>query len=125
MSLAPADRLLEVLAEPVAIVIIRALAHSERTQAALVEELELGQSVVSRSSKTLRAAGILESDTPRGPLRLRAPEEMRTLLSAVDRFAEALLANDLARQDVASAQTRRSRIRPATATAAATRRPTA
>lgn len=113
MPVAPADRILEAVAEPVAVQIIRALAGSDRTQAALVEHLELGQSVVSRSAKTLRAAGIVESDTPRGALRLRASDEMRGLLSAVDRFAEALLADDAARQKATSEQTRRSRIRPA------------
>lgn len=113
MSAAPADRLLEAVAEPVAVQIIRVLAGAELTQTALVARLRLGQSVVSRATKTLRAAGIVESDTPRGPLRLRAQDELRSLLSAADRFSEALLAEDAERQRVTSEQTRRSQIRPA------------
>jgi DNA-binding MarR family transcriptional regulator len=113
MPVAPADRLLEAVAEPIASRIVRALAVSAQTQAELIERLELGQSVVSRSTKTLRAAGLIESDTPRGALRLRAANELRSLLSAADRLAEALLADDTQRQKVSSEQTRRSSIRPA------------
>ena len=113
MSVAPADRLLEAVAEPIASRIVRALAGGAQTQAELIERLELGQSVVSRSTKTLRAAGLIESDTRRGALRLRAADEVRSLLSAADRVAEALLADDTQRQRAASEQTRRSSIRPA------------
>lgn len=113
MPVAPADRLLETVAEPIASRIVRALAGGPQTQGELIERLNLGQSVVSRSTKTLRAAGLIESDTPRGALRLRAADELRSLLSAADRLAEAVLAEDMRRQKVASEQTRRSSIRPA------------
>ena len=111
MPAAPADRLLEAVADPIAVRIVRALATCAQTQAALVGNLGVGQSVVSRATKTLRAAGIIESDTPRGEMRLRAADETGSLLRAADRLAEALIADDTERQRVASAQTRRSQIR--------------
>jgi DNA-binding transcriptional ArsR family regulator len=111
LPVSPADRLLEAVAEPVAVQIVRALASTAQTQVALVGHLGLGQSVVSRATKTLRTAGVIESVTPRGELRLRAADETRSLLLAVDRLAEALLADDAERQRLTSAQTRRSQIR--------------
>lgn len=111
MPASPADRLLEAVADPIAVQIVRALATRAQTQATLVGQLRFSQSVISRATKTLRAAGLIESDTARSELRLRAADEMGLLLLAVDRLAEALIADDTERQRVTSSQTRRSQIR--------------
>lgn len=112
MSVAPADRLLDAIAEPSALRIVRLLAEREQTQVALVSELGMGQSIASRTVKNLRAAGIVESETPRGPMRLRAANEVRALLQAANNLADALLAEDEEAQRRLSKRTRRSVIRP-------------
>jgi DNA-binding transcriptional ArsR family regulator len=111
MAAAPANRILEVLCEPVALQIARALNEDELTQAQLVVQLRLGQSVASRSLKLLRAVGLVESDSPRGALRLRAVAEVRQLLLVADRLAEAVMAADAHDQQALSSATRRTVIR--------------
>ena len=111
MSAAPANRILEVLAEPVALRIVRALAAEDHTQAQLVTSLQLGQSVASRALKLLRVVGLVESDTPRSVIRLRVESEVKQLLLAADRLAEALLVVDQADQKTLTRETRRTVIR--------------
>jgi DNA-binding transcriptional ArsR family regulator len=108
VSAAPADRLLEGLGDPVALRIVRLLTEADRTQAALVGQLEIGQSVVSRALKSLRTAGVVDSDSPRGPLRLRAGQEVKLLLQAANNLAEALIAADQLDQAELSKRTRQS-----------------
>jgi DNA-binding transcriptional ArsR family regulator len=110
---APADRYLEVLAEPTALQIVRALDGHDLTQGEIVREVGIPQSVVSRSLKVLRAAGLVASETPRGPLHLRAGAEVHQLLLHADRLAEALNAIDDAAQKPLSARTRRAGMRTA------------
>jgi DNA-binding transcriptional ArsR family regulator len=110
MSSAPADRILEALAEPLSLEIIRALSVDEQTQSELVRGLELGQSGASRAIKSLRSVGIVESDSPRGPIRLRAEPEVKQILLAADRLAEAVISVDVAQQQTLSAKTRRAAI---------------
>ncbi len=112
VSPAPADRLLEAIAEPSALQIVRLLAEREQTQVALVNELGIGQPLASRTIKNLRAVGLVESDTPRGPLRLRTADEVRSLLLAANNLADALLTEDARAQRRLSNRTRRSAIRP-------------
>jgi DNA-binding transcriptional ArsR family regulator len=111
VNAAPANRFLEVLAEPTALQVVRELVEGGLTQAALVEKIGISQSIVSRTIKNLRGAGLIESDTPRGALRIRAEDECLALLSAADRFAEAVLKDDLDQQGALSTRTRRARIR--------------
>lgn len=73
--------------------------------------LQLGQSGISRALKSLRLVGVVASDSPRSAIRLRAPTELRQLLLAADRLAEATLALDATQQQVLSAGTRRAAIR--------------
>jgi DNA-binding transcriptional ArsR family regulator len=105
--------LLETIADPAALQIVRALAESEQSQVALVERLDIGQSVVSRSLRTLRSVGVVEAASPRGALRLRSPDETRAILLAADRLAEALLAEDSLEQRELSNRTRRAVVRRA------------
>jgi len=111
VSAAPANRILEVLAEPVALRIVRALAAEDHTQAQLVTRLQLGQSVASRALKLLRVVGLAESDTPRSVIRLRVESEVKQLLLAADRLAEAILVVDQADQKTLTRETRRTVIR--------------
>jgi DNA-binding transcriptional ArsR family regulator len=111
VSSAPANRILDVLAEPIALRIIRALTAEDQTQAQLVTRLHLGQSVASRALKLLRAVGLVESDTPRSVIRLRAEPEVKQLLLAADRLAEALLVVDQVDQKTLTRETRRTVIR--------------
>jgi DNA-binding transcriptional ArsR family regulator len=110
MSSAPADRILEALAEPLSLEIVRALSVAEKTQSELVRALELRQSGASRAIKVLRSVGMVESDSPRGPIRLRAEPEVKQILLAADRLAEAVISVDLAQQTKLSGETRRSAI---------------
>ena len=110
MSSAPADRILEALAEPLSLEIVRALSVAEQTQSELVRALELGQSGASRAIKSLRSVGVVESDSPRGPIRLRAEPEVKQILLAADRLAEAVISVDMAQQRRLSAETRRATI---------------
>jgi DNA-binding transcriptional ArsR family regulator len=66
MTAAPADRALEVLGEPIALLIVRALGVQPATQGELVASTGLGQSSVSPALKSSRSVGLVESDTPRG-----------------------------------------------------------
>ena len=111
MSAAPANRILEVLAEPVALRIVRALSAEELTQAQLVARLKLGQSVASRALRLLRVVGLVESDSPRAAIRLRAESEVKQILLAADRLAEAIHGLDGSAQEQLAAQTRRTVIR--------------
>jgi DNA-binding transcriptional ArsR family regulator len=111
VSSAPANRILEVLAEPVTLRIIRALSAEDHTQAQLVTRLHLGQSVASRTLKLLRVVGLVESDSPRSVIRLRMEPEVKQLLLAADRLAEALLVVDQADQKTLTRETRRAVIR--------------
>jgi DNA-binding transcriptional ArsR family regulator len=111
VSAAPANRILEVLAEPVALRIVRALSAEDHTQAQLVTRLHLGQSVASRALQLLRVVGLVESDAPRSVIRLRVESEVKQLLLAADRLAEALLVVDQADQKTLTRETRRTVIR--------------
>lgn len=117
MTPSPADRALEVLAQPQALALVRALADEPMTQAAAVAELKLGQSTVSRTLKDLRAAGFVVSDGRKGIVRLRCHDEMLRFLMAADRLAERLIHEDHRAQAEASERTRRAAIRPAHETA--------
>jgi DNA-binding transcriptional ArsR family regulator len=59
VNAAPANRFLEVLAEPTALRVVRALVEDELTQAALVQKIGISQSIVSRTIKNLRGAGLM------------------------------------------------------------------
>src|SRR6201996_7993831 len=117
MSAAPADRILEALAEPISLRIIRRLAGAEQTQAQLVEDLEIGQSGASRAIKALRLVGLVQAGRRRPPIQLRAGDELKQLLLAADRLAEAVMAVDADEQTAISAETRRAVIRPSDASA--------
>jgi DNA-binding HxlR family transcriptional regulator len=117
MTAAPVDRALEVLGEPTALLIVRALATQPATQGGLVAATGLGQSSVSRALKSLRSVGLVESDTPRGALRLRAPGETIALMQAANNLAEAVLQADHDEQRALSQRTRRAAIRPARSSA--------
>jgi DNA-binding IclR family transcriptional regulator len=112
-----ADRILEVIGDESALAILRGLDREERTQAALVIELKLPQSVASRTIKTLRHVGLVVADSPRGVLRIRAPVATRQLLLAGNNLASALLAIETAEQANLSDETRRSAIKAADAPA--------
>ncbi len=116
MSGAPADRHLELLGDTASLQIVRLLAEDELTQASIVERLGMNQSLASRAIKGLRGAGLVTSDTARGPLRLRAPDESRALLLAGDRLAEAVLRLDEDDQRTLSTRTRKAAMRPTPAT---------
>jgi DNA-binding transcriptional ArsR family regulator len=96
--------------------IVRALSAEDLTQAQLVTRLDLGQSVASRALRLLRAVGLAESDTPRAAIRLRAESEVKQILLAADRLAEAILTVDHAEQETLTSETRRAVIRASRST---------
>ena len=108
-----ADRIFEVLGDASALEILRELDRQERTQAALVSDLGIAQSVASRTLKTLRLVGLVAADSPRGTLRVRAPDATQKLLLAGNNLAVALLSVEADEQAALSDETRRSAIKPA------------
>jgi hypothetical protein len=118
-----ADRLLEAFTEPATLRIVRALAEADQTQASLVGSLGMGQSVASRTLKTLRLLGVVDAESPRSAIRLRAPDEVRAVLLATDRLAEALLKEDATDQRELSDRTRRAAVRRAPSERAAVKGP--
>lgn len=117
MAAPPADRILEVVGDDSARLILRALSQEERTQAALVSSTKMSQSVVSRTVTTLRMMGLIASDSPRGVLRIRAPAATDRLLLAANNLAKALMAVDAEEQGALDDQTLRGAIKPARETA--------
>lgn len=109
-----ADRIFEVCGDANAVEILRELGRNERTQAALVSELGMPQSIASRTLKMLRLVGLVAADSPRGLLRLRAPDATQLLLLAGNNLAIALVSVESSEQEALSDATRRDAIVSAT-----------
>lgn len=113
-----ADRIIEVLGDAGALQILRELIREERTQAALVTDLVITQSVASRTLKTLRLVGLVAAESPRGLLRVRAPDATQQLLLAGNNLAAALISIEAEEQETLADRTRRDAIGPADASVA-------
>jgi DNA-binding transcriptional ArsR family regulator len=110
-----ADRLLDVLGDPIARRVVRLLLSEQLSQADLVSRLEVAQSSVSRAVKLLHATGLVGPiEGGRGPrLAVLAPAQMISFLLASDRLAEHLLDLDAELQASRSRETRRLAVKPA------------
>jgi DNA-binding transcriptional ArsR family regulator len=110
-----ADRILDVLGDPIARGVARLLLSQELSQTDLVARLEVAQASVSRAVKLLRAAGLVAPvEGGRGPrLAVVAPTETISVFLAVDRLAEQLLKHEADAQGHRSRETRRLAVKPA------------
>jgi DNA-binding transcriptional ArsR family regulator len=109
------DRLLDMLGDPIAREVLRALLERERSQTDLIEDLGLAQATVSRVVKVLRAAGLVAptSRARRQLLAVTAHAETVGILLAADRLAEQLIEREQTVQAERSSATRRAAIQPA------------
>lgn len=111
-----ADRLLELLADPLSRDVLRALLDEPETQGGLVDRIGASQSALSRAIKGLRAVGLVEADGLREALLTPAARDQTLgVLIAADRLAETLLDSEREAQRSASKRTRRAVVRPVTA----------
>lgn len=101
------DRVFEVLGDSSSLEIFEALCLRERSQADLVRDLHMPQSVVSRSLKNLRLVGLVTAESPRGTLRVRATDASAGLFRAANTLASEILRSETADQKAATESARR------------------